>query len=86
MTHHVPYNEFSRNIVKFMDEARSEPVYVDRSNGTTVLVSKEQFDNLKEMARHRRGSEGLLATVRAFGPLDEDFPEIPNLAPGPVDL
>jgi prevent-host-death family protein len=86
MTRHVPYNEVSENLAKFMEEARTVPVYIDRGVNTAVLMSKEQFESLTEMARHPRGSEGLLATLETLAPLNDRLPPIPDPAPNPFEL
>jgi PHD/YefM family antitoxin component YafN of YafNO toxin-antitoxin module len=84
MNRHVPYAEFSQDLAKFMDVARTVPVYIERSAGTSVLVSKEQFEGLQEMAHRRHGSVGLLATLESLAPLNERLPPIPDPPPKPV--
>jgi len=51
MTKHVPSTEVSKNFNKYMDKARTAPVYIKRGVSTAVLVSREEFEGWKETVR-----------------------------------
>jgi PHD/YefM family antitoxin component YafN of YafNO toxin-antitoxin module len=86
MNFHVEFNEVKKNLSKYMEQARTVPVYIDQGVSTAVLVSKEQFEDLQKMAHHRRGSEGLSAMLQTLAPLDESLPPIPDPSPKPFEL
>jgi antitoxin YefM len=51
MTRHVPYDEFSKDPAKYMDEVDGSPLYVERKSGSVVIVSQDEFESLIETAR-----------------------------------
>jgi hypothetical protein len=84
------------------EAALGTTVSVTAPSGSFVIVSvptnrtTAEVVNFADFVRHQeeagdtvgrhRGSEGILAVVRSFGPLQEDFPEIPRPMPEPFDL
>ena len=48
MTRHVAYAEFSKNLDKYMDEAGAEPLRVERSEGSVVVMSEQDFEGWME--------------------------------------
>jgi hypothetical protein len=90
MNQHVKIKEFTNDPNRFLDDSLTAPVFIERSNGTSVLLSKEEYEHLKGVERRldRRGSEGLLAAMSGFDPLPEDerLGRIPDQPPEPFDL
>jgi PHD/YefM family antitoxin component YafN of YafNO toxin-antitoxin module len=83
---HVQFEEARKNLSKYMERARTAPVFIDQGVSTAVLVSKEQFEGLQKSAHRQRGSEGLSAMLDTLAPLDESFPPIPDPSPKPFEL
>ena len=84
MTRHVPYEEFTKDPAKYMDEAGDGPLYVDRAKGSVVILSRDEYESRE--ARRRSSARSLLAAVAALPPIDEGLPPIPDPVPGPVEL
>jgi antitoxin YefM len=68
MTRHVPYDEFRKDPAKYMDEAGSDPLLIERATGSVVLVSEDDFEGLVETAHLLSSPENarrLLAAIKA---------------------
>jgi antitoxin YefM len=51
MTRHVPYDEFCKDPAKYMDEAGSEPLRIDRESGSAVMIAEDEFEGWREAIR-----------------------------------
>ena len=86
MSQHVQFSEFVKDSNRFLDAAKTSPVYLERSNGTTVLIAKADYERLVAKAGERRSvAKDFVTALREFGPV-EDFPAIPRLPVEPLDL
>jgi len=71
--------------VKLFRNGRNQAVRIPREfelPGEDAIMRKEGARLIIEPARRK----SLLAVLATLKPLDEDFPEIEDLAPDPVDL
>jgi antitoxin YefM len=48
MTRHVPYDKFRKDPAKYMDQARGEPLRIDREAGSVVMIAEDEFKGWRE--------------------------------------
>jgi antitoxin YefM len=66
---HIPYTEFRRHLVKYMEEACDSraPLHVTRQNARSVVVlSEEEYDSIMEtlhLLRSPRNAEHLMRSI-----------------------
>jgi antitoxin YefM len=70
---HVPYTEFRRHLVKYMEEVCDSraPVHVTRQNARSVVVlSEEEYDSLMETLHLLRSPANAAHLMRSIADAD----------------
>ncbi len=70
MSRHVSYDEFRKNLAKYMDEVSGShaSLHIKRDAGSVVIMSEEEFEGWKEtihLLRSPNNAKELLEAIKA---------------------